>query len=79
MLITNSSKVVPLIKYVIYKNNKKFNTSYSQVHDQFLGIKENNSIKDQINKDIKFYRQNKINDVIIKVYVNNEFYKEYKI
>lgn len=74
----------PIIKYRVIKNGKVQGCSYSQVHDEFLnfnGTGLEQAITAKIQKDIKFYTQNKINEdhTVIKVYINNEFKEEYLI
>lgn len=76
MRITNTQKDVPLIKYVLYKDNKKHSVSYSQIHDEYMNIKRDNTLNLQIEKDLKFYRQADVKNVTIKVFINNEFQKE---
>ncbi len=68
-----------MIKYRVMCDGRLKSTAYSQIHDEFLNIKDGTSYHTKIASDMKFYKNSMLLDdhdiVHIEVLINNRLYQ----
>lgn len=78
MIKTSEISKPPLIKYIFIRENGQRDVSYSQIHDEYSTLRDEQTVDIKIQKDIKFYKHTALKGRL-KIYVNNEFLKEVSV